>query len=239
MHIQLWYYVWDDKERKQLNNAIIDTAAHMEDDLVIKVRPVFSADEFYSHIDEVKTFDVCCFDTVPIVTLEKIRKVRQLFPHMLLMLLVDDKLSPLQYIRPGILPTTLLMKPFSNDSASNAITELLNTAKEVVHNENAKTYIIETKQERMIFKYSEILYFEARDKKLFLNTVSTAYPFYSTLDKLIEELPKEFIRCHKSFIVNKYQIRRIDFSSNEIHLRGGAVIPVSRSYRADVRRVSI
>ena len=52
MHIQLWYYVWDDKERKQLNNAIIDTAAHMEDALDIKVRPVFSADEVYSHIDE-------------------------------------------------------------------------------------------------------------------------------------------------------------------------------------------
>jgi DNA-binding LytR/AlgR family response regulator len=56
---------------------------------------------------------------------------------------------------------------------------------------------------------------------------------YERLDRLIGALPAEFYRCHKSYIVNMRQIRR--FRANEILLKNGKTVPVSRSKYSETK----
>ena len=62
--------------------------------------------------------------------------------------------------------------------------------------------------------------------------VPEEYGFYLTMDRLAEELPEQFLRCHRSFIVNSRKIRKIMLSQNLIGLEDGFDIPLSRSYKA-------
>jgi DNA-binding LytR/AlgR family response regulator len=59
-----------------------------------------------------------------------------------------------------------------------------------------------------------------------------AYGFYGTIDKLVDNLPSNFIRCHRGFIVNKYKIEKVILSQNIIYLEDGFDVPLSRSYKS-------
>ena len=61
---------------------------------------------------------------------------------------------------------------------------------------------------------------ESRDRK-----------FLGKLDELEEQLPKEFLRIHKSYIVNMRYIDRVE--RNELLLSNGKRIPISRSKREE------
>ena len=113
--------------------------------------------------------------------------------------------------------------------------ELLEDMARELKQGSADSYVLETKQGRLLIPYSEILYFESRERRVCLCTKSRQLPFYDTLERLSKELPEQFLRCHKGFIVNAYNIEGVLFAQNTIHLRGGFIIPVSRSYKSAVR----
>ena len=56
-----------------------------------------------------------------------------------------------------------------------------------------------------------------------------------TLEKLLETLPPEFRRVHRSFVVNADNIQRVVLSQNLVYLRGDVAVPLSRSYKKEVR----
>ena len=86
-----------------------------------------------------------------------------------------------------------------------------------------------------MFEYSAICFFEARNKKIYLNTGAKEYGFYSTMEQLEQELSTSFIRCHRSFIVNVEKIEKVMFSKNLLFLTDGYEIPVSRTYKSVLR----
>ena len=98
-------------------------------------------------------------------------------------------------------------------------------------------YIIDTKEGSIRIPYERICYFEAREKKIYVCAGNEEFAFYHTIDKLAEELPEQFIRCHRGFIVNKFKIRKIMLSQNIICLADGFAVPLSRSYKADVKEL--
>ena len=78
-------------------------------------------------------------------------------------------------------------------------------------------YVSRADEARFIFKpindrlvscsYRDILFFETdlikNTKRIILHTKRRQYSFYGTISKLLKELPKgQFIKCHKSTIVN-------------------------------------
>lgn len=73
----------------------------------------------------------------------------------------------------------------------------------------------------------EIYYIESKARNIELYTINSVIKSYGKLDSIIEDLPVWFIQCHKSYVVNMRQIQR--FLSNQILLKNGDCIPVSRS----------
>ena len=79
----------------------------------------------------------------------------------------------------------------------------------------------------------EIQYFESLQKKIWIYRNENQYKTSITLKELQTRLPSNFVRIHRSYIVNLKYISRIskDYSSNYIiFLKNGVELPVSQSY---------
>lgn len=190
---------------------------------------------FLQRLEEESEADICCVDVTPEGAIRAAEVARQRLRRTRLLLLASMDISPMTYLRPNIGASSLLLRPFDKAQAKIIITELL---EDIVHERVESRhlyYTYETKQGKNLIPYDDILYFESRERRIFLCTNSRQLPFYDTLERLAGMLPKQFLRCHKGFVVNTDKIERVVFSENMLHLRGGFQIPVSRSYKAKVR----
>ena len=85
--------------------------------------------------------------------------------------------------------------------------------------------------------YSSISYIEARGRKLYLRLDREEIGFVGTLEKLEQELPPNFCRTHRSFIVNADKIRQVQLTENLVLLWNGLAVPLSRSYKKNVKEL--
>ncbi len=119
-----------------------------------------------------------------------------------------------------------LLKPVREHKLFLCLNEI---AKELSNN----TYIYRNKQEIVSIPYTEILTFSSSLHYVDILTVSgKCYEQMSTLNKIIEHLPSEFIRTHRSYIVNMAHIYRI--TSGTIELSNHLTTQIARSYSKDV-----
>lgn len=82
--------------------------------------------------------------------------------------------------------------------------------------------------------YDQLLYIESMSNYVILHTSSKKMIVYLTLKGIEKELPSNnFLRVHKSFIVNKTKIESIE--GNTLHIQGHQV-PVSANLSDDVMK---
>lgn len=180
-------------------------------------------------------FDLMCLD-LTMQTTEQVlvtaEKLREALPIAHMILIANTAISPVKYMRPSIGAQSLLLKPLDDDSMREVLEESIRSYISKFRNKSEEQYfVVETRGERELFSYDRIMYFEAREKKVFLNSGEMEYPFYDTLDQLEKRLGERFIRCHRGFLVNKSKISKVYLSQNTVLLNGGEEIPVSRSYK--------
>ena len=60
---------------------------------------------------------------------------------------------------------------------------------------------------------------------------------YDSIENLQTVVPDWFIRCHRSYLVNTRKIRKVKMSEGLIEMEGGAVVPLSRTYKQDLKRL--
>ena len=72
-------------------------------------------------------------------------------------------------------------------------------------------------------EYHKILFFETSPTihKVILHTIDRQIEFYSKMKDVEEKLDNRFYRCHKSYIVNKDNIREIDLSNRCLYMVNG------------------
>ncbi len=70
--------------------------------------------------------------------------------------------------------------------------------------------------EKLFVKQDEINYIKKDGMKLVFCTKHTNYEIYSSFNKFESCLPDNFIRCHKSFIVNINNVNNLKFNDNVI-----------------------
>lgn len=119
-----------------------------------------------------------------------------------------------------------LLKPLKENTLFLCLDEI---AKELSNN----TYLYRNKQEIVSIPYTDILTFSSRLHYVDILTVSgTCYEQMSTLNKIIVHLPNEFIRTHRSYIVNMAHIYRI--TPGTIELSNHMTTPIARNCSKDV-----
>lgn len=165
-------------------------------------------------------------------SVDELRLFRRHYSSSLVMLIADPAVSPLEYLRPGVSPDSLLLRPLTAARLETVNTEFMDNFFARSHQEEDEScFILDTREEKLFIPFSRIYYFEARDKKLFVRVKNQEYAFYDTIEALEKQLPDSFRRCHRSYIVNTSKIVRIQFAENYIELSNQTGVPVSRSYK--------
>lgn len=81
----------------------------------------------------------------------------------------------------------------------------------------------------------DILYIEALEKKLVFHLEGKSLALYSSIATYEELLSDQFVRCHRSYLVNTAHIQAADFPALTINLSDGSMIPISRSQRSRIK----
>lgn len=74
---------------------------------------------------------------------------------------------------------------------------------------------------------SQIRYLESKAHQIVIHTLNGEITIYEKLDVYEKKLHKDFLRIHKSFLVNMQYIRRIEMK--EVTMQDGTVLPVSKA----------
>ena len=126
-------------------------------------------------------------------------------------------------------PSYFLVKPFSDDELEESIVK----CECEFDSENDDMISIPVKGGNIILRRKRIKYIESNGRKLIVHKTDGDVEYYGKLDSLQETLSQNFVRCHKSFLVNMAFINT--FIGMEIVLFTGEVLPVSRSNHASAK----
>ncbi|WP_049630073.1 LytTR family DNA-binding domain-containing protein [Cellvibrio sp. pealriver] len=91
-----------------------------------------------------------------------------------------------------------------------------------------------------LIKTADIEWVEASGNYANLHVRGSVYPMRITMDKLEKLLPADFVRIHRSSIVNLHQIQEVqplDSGDHEITLKAGNTLILSRRYRDSFKNV--
>lgn len=194
--------------------------------------------EFFAKREQVAAFlrdrpllDLVCYDVAPKGSIDDLERIRKDYQKMKLLLIADPAMSPMEYIRPTILASSLLIRPISPAQAREQLMELVEQFCSQPSHGQEESLVIETREGRTYVPLAQIYYFEAREKRIYVRLKKQELAFYETMEHLAERLPDYFARCHRSFIVSRQKIRRVMLSKSLIELEQGIQIPLSRSYK--------
>ena len=200
--------------------------------------------EFYGKLELLRNslrgraaLDILCMD-LSAGGLHLLKAFRENDQQARLLVIADASISPMEYLRPSIRPDALLIRPMKESKIQAVLRELLQVyMKQIYCAEREGSYTVETRGGKTILPYSKIIYFESRNKKIYVRAGRQEYGFYDTMEHLLEVLPEDFIRCHRSFIVNRTKVKQVILSQSLIELENSEQIPISRTYRTEVKRL--
>lgn len=114
-----------------------------------------------------------------------------------------------------------------------AIPLLYSCLNEVAESLKTNFYVFRYKQEIIQIEYRDILCLSSFLHSIDIITREEHFAQYASLNAVLSCLPKQFVRVHRSHIVNMAHIHKI--SGNTITLSNRTTVPIGRQYVNDVR----
>ena len=218
-----------ESELKSVHEIAKTSMAYIsEEKLEITVMNRIDAVKEYANTDPV--VNLACYDITMTESRKYLTELRKIYKQATLMIIASQSLSPMEYVKPDILASYLIIRPYSDRELEDKIRDMMIRYLETTEPE-AGTMVFEGKDGKVRIPYTQILYMEARNKRIYIRLKSKEYAIYDTLEELEQRLPQTFQRCHRSYLVNTNCIRDIFISMGEIELVYGIRIPLSRSYK--------
>lgn len=95
-----------------------------------------------------------------------------------------------------------------------------------------KAYTLETGGRKINIEYDDILFFETSGNihKVILHAKDRQIEFSGTIKELANTLGDDFVRCHRSFLVNKKNIKEVDTKNRRIHFADGEICLISTRF---------
>ena len=124
-----------------------------------------------------------------------------------------------------------LAKPITYDRLEDTVKRLFEDI-----NGLPKKYI-KLDNKNTIVDASEILYIKRDGMKLIFHTSSRDYDTYSSFAKLDDKLPENFVRCHKSFVINLNNVKNVDPVTCTIYLTDDSSCNIGPKYKQEFMEV--
>lgn len=128
-------------------------------------------------------------------------------------------------------PGAYVVKPFTDEELHAGIEMAL------MHNsvDQEKNIQIKDGHRSILVSPDDILYVKADNIYIEVYTKSKKIVSRQTLSAFMEKLPAaQFIRVHRSYLINRNNVDSISRNKLEV---GGATIPISRSFKGDLKSV--
>ena len=171
------------------------------------------SDEDYEkvNIERIPVADLILAEVMSSVDLRKLIHIRKCSPNAKLLILSSIQISPEYYMIPEISPDILLLKPYIYSKAYKVIYKIFSWMYRDRYRRQGMNNILQvlTGGEYYYFDYADISYLEERD----------------------------FVRCHRSYIVNFMFIQKADVMNSVFYLDKKTVIPISQKYRAKLVKI--
>lgn len=101
-------------------------------------------------------------------------------------------------------------KPITSERLEETVLRII----EDLNCENNKTEFIRLSNKNTIINQDSVKFIKKDGMKLVFYTDTRKYETYSSFNKISDELPSNFVRCHKSYIANVNKITNIDTNNN-------------------------
>ena len=124
-----------------------------------------------------------------------------------------------------------LAKPITYDRLEDTVKRLFEDI-----NGLPKKYI-KIDNKNTIIDESQIHYIKRDGMKLIFHTSSRDYDTYSSFAKLDDKLPENFVRCHKSFVINLNNVKNVDPVTCTIYLTDDSSCNIGPKYKQEFMEV--
>ncbi len=121
--------------------------------------------------------------------------------------------------------TWFLSKPVVQDELNAALTR----AVDALDTERAEPLLVHQGTSLIRIAPHEVRYIESDRRKVRIHERSRTVEAYARISELEMQLPDQFVRCHKSFLVNLAYVT--EFTGRELVLTDGTHLPVSQRCR--------
>ena len=104
---------------------------------------------------------------------------------------------------------------------------------------NVKTITI-TRGRRMItLEYHDIMFFEtsSNEHKLIVHTKNKSIEFFGKMKEIENEVGEDFIRCHRAYLVNKENIKEVNYEDKCIIMVTQACCPISHRMLRNIKKM--
>ncbi len=231
--ISMLIYSCKQNEIELLQEISKDMVAYLYDEQLEIITANHRKNLVFKEIDNI---DIAFIDITEKSGLQIAKELRSCFSKTEIMIISDKTISPIVYLIPEIRAASLLLKPLKYSESQKGIRELFSLLEQNMKNDKEFFLFEDDKKQRRV-SFSQILYFEARNGRVYIGLRSKEYGIYATIEALEQQLPEDFKRCHRGFIVNVSYISEVWYSKNYIVLDNNIRIPLSRSYKSVIKEV--
>lgn len=120
-----------------------------------------------------------------------------------------------------------LCKPIHKNTLQETVLRLF----EDIKSNTTNNKYIKLDNKNTLINGSIVQYIKRDGMKVIFHTDTKNYSIYSSFNKLQPQLPKNFVRCHKSFIANINNICNLDSKSNLIYFKNNETCDIGPKYK--------
>lgn len=102
---------------------------------------------------------------------------------------------------------------------------------------SGKTFTITRGGRNLTLKYEDIMFFETsvNEHKIIVHTESKSMEFFGKMKEIELEVGKDFIRTHRAYLVNKWNIKDVVYADKTIIMKNEATCPISHRMLRSVK----
>lgn len=212
-------------DEKYALEALADELKKIGD--VEDIRCFENADEFMESLNEGEGYDIALMDIDWKGSVNGIDYAAKMYNKSPQTKIIFVTGYSEQYIESVFMKKINIEGYLSKPVTADKIQKILQKIKSRRMQEEENKLIVKQRKDLISVKYSCIMYIESVLHHIRIHTVDNTIEVYSNMSDIMQKLPDNFCKCHKSYIVNMDYIKKL--TREGIHIDGiEETVPVSR-----------
>ena len=167
--------------------------------------------------------------------IELAQEMRRLKESIFIIFAVGKTADIASFAHQSVRPSGVMFVPLEKQRVYQTVNEVYIEYMRVSERDEQSVFTVKNGSGYFSVNTGDISFFEAQGKKIAVKTRGQVILFYSNFKTVLAQLPDWFFRCHKGYVVNTKLIIHANFTEMTLKLKDQSVIPISRTYRDEIR----